>query len=151
MGVATVAVLFTDLADSTETAERQALAGDPEGARRALTGALDGRLLDRDPSGLAGIGTAAWAAAGAADVPIAGAVEARLVPYRGLIAAGSMVEVGAVDRLLAMLAALDGRHDAADELFRSRRARGAFRWRGDGRAHALLVGRLTSRPRHARR
>lgn len=97
----------------------EGLAGDHEAARRSLSRVVASGIVDREPSGLMGVATAAWAAAVAGDRRAARVIEASLRPYRGLIAAGGMAEFGAIDRFSAMLAALDGRHDEADELFRS--------------------------------
>jgi class 3 adenylate cyclase len=97
----------------------EALAGDHTGARRTLSTVRDERLLERGTFRLVGTGAAAWAAAVADDRASVDALTELLAPFGGLIASGSMVEIGAVDRLLAMLAALDGRHDEADALFRS--------------------------------
>lgn len=96
----------------------EALAGDDR-ATATIDGVLALGPLRGQPSGLATVGSTAWAVAVAGHRDAAPAVEEALRRYTGLIASGGIVEIGAVDRLLGMMLALQGRHDEADGWFRS--------------------------------
>jgi hypothetical protein len=97
----------------------EALAGSHDDALELLARIVDGDLFANEASFLAGTGLAVWAAAVVDFAPADDAFGPRLESFRGCLAAGGLMEIGAVDRMLAMLAALRGRHDEADELFAS--------------------------------
>lgn len=97
----------------------QAAAGDSDRARATL-GSVVAALADGGDTFVAvAVAGAAWAACLIDDPTFAPSFEEALDGYRGWMAAGGMLEIGAVDRILGMLEALQGRHDEADGLFRS--------------------------------
>jgi tetratricopeptide (TPR) repeat protein len=97
----------------------QAHAGLLDDAHATLRALVTDRSLARNPTGIGVRGLAAWAAAITGAVDLAPPLIGLLEPVSGMMASGPNLELGSTDRMLAMLLALQGRHDEALPLYRS--------------------------------
>jgi AAA ATPase domain/Adenylate and Guanylate cyclase catalytic domain len=96
-----------------------AVAGDHDDALARLDRIVADEAIDTDVTRGVAMGVALRAALTVGHVEAARAFRRRLEPYRGVMVSAGMAEIGAVDSFLAAVLAMEGRHDEAQELFRS--------------------------------